>query len=384
MADASFKLALMMGGGGALAAYQVGAMSAIAEARPELRTPILCGVSAGAINAVALASRRGAFVERAQALVDAWLALSTDQVFQVDARHVALRAARWLVRLGSGGHGPRPRSLLGTAPLRRFLADRFADDNGRLTGIAGSVQSGELESVAITASSYTTGRSTTWVEARHDVRWDRDDRIGRRAALTVDHVMASAALPMLFPAVRVAGEWCGDGGVLLTSPLSPAVRLGATRVLAISTRFRGPLTSIVDDEGYPPPARVAGMLLNAVFLDQFDADALRLERINELVRALPESQRMGLRPIDLMVLRPSIELAQLANAHEAKLPWALRFMTRGLGTRQTRHNEMLSLLMFQHEFIAELIERGRQDARNRMSEILAFVDGAPLHATAGV
>ncbi len=368
------RLALMMGGGGALAAYQVGAIAALAEAIPDLRVSVLSGVSAGAINVVALGSRRGNFAARAEGLEQAWLELTPERVFQVAARRVWWRAMRWMLRLGGGGlSGPRPRSLLATAPLGRFLAQHFADDNGRLIGVAASVASGELDAVAITGSSYTTGKSTTWVESRDETAWDRDDRIGRRAALSIDHVMASAALPLLFPAIRVAGEWCGDGGVLLTAPLSPAVHLGADRILAISTRHRGPFDLPVEDEGYPPPARVAGLLLNAVFLDQFDADALRLDRINRLVAALPPASREGLRPIDLMVLRPTVDLSSLANAHELELPWTLRFMTRGLGTKETRHNELLSLLMFQQSYLRELIEHGRADANAKMDELRAFV-----------
>jgi NTE family protein len=373
------RLALMMGGGGALAAYQVGALAALAEAIPDLHVPILSGVSAGAINAVALASRRGSFAARTEGLEAAWLELTPERVFQVAPRRVAWRSLRWLVRLGTGGvFRPHPRSLLGTAPLRQFLAARFADDNGRLVGVADSVACGELDAVAITASSYTTGRSTTWVETRDEVGWDRDDRIGRRAALTVDHVMASAALPLLFPAIRVAGEWCGDGGVLLTAPLSPAVHLGADRILAVSTRHRGPLGTPREDEGYPPPARVAGVLLNAVFLDQFDADALRMDRINRLVSFLPPAAREGLRPIELMVLRPSVDLSSLANAHEVEMPWTLRFMTRGLGTKETRHNEMLSLLMFEQSYLQQLIAQGRADAMAKMPALRAFVTG--VHA----
>lgn len=373
------RLALMMGGGGALAAYQVGALLALAEEVPDLRVSILSGVSAGAINAVALGSHQGRFAERVASARDAWLELSPDHVFYVEARRVLWQALRWVVRLGSGGYpGPRPRSLLETKPLRRFLLERFANSNGRLVGVEQSVASGALDAVAVTASSYTTTKSTTWVEARDDLVWNRGDRIGRRTALNVDHVMASSALPLVFPAIRIGGEWCGDGGVLLTAPLSPAVHLGADRILAISTRYRAIVDQPPDAEGYPPPARVASLLLNAVFLDQFDADSLRLQRINGLVAALPEHQRLAMRPIDVMVLRPSVDLSALANAHEVELPWTLRFMTRGLGTKETRHNELLSLLMFQPAYVEALIEQGRTDARAQLDGLRAFVSGAPL------
>ncbi len=363
-----------MGGGGALAAYQVGVLAELADARPDLRIAILSGVSAGAINAIGIGSIAGDFRARVAGLQRAWEDLTPDQVFDIAPWHMILRALKWTVRLGSGGMpGPRPRSLLGTAPLRTFLGSRFAPDHGRLAGIGDSIEAGALDAVTITASSYTAGRSTTWIEAGTPLGWDRQDRIGRPALLHLDHVMASTALPLLFPAVFFGGEWYGDGGMLHTAPLSPAVHLGADRILAVSTRFRS-APPAYDPEGHPPPARIAGALLNALFLDQFDADALRLDRINALLHGTKPAARGGLRPIDLLVIRPTRNLAQLANAHEARLPWALRFMFRGLGTKETRDNQLLSLLMFQREFIGDLLQQGRADARARLDELLAFVD----------
>ena len=362
-----------MGGGGALAAYQVGVLAELADERPDLRVSILSGVSAGAINAVGLGALEGDFRARVAGLQRAWEDLTPDQVFDIAPWSMIARALKWTVRLGSGGMpGPRPRSLLGTGPLRKFLGERFAPAHGRLEGIGASIEAGAIDAVTITASSYTAGRSTTWIEARTPIGWDRQDRIGRPALMHLDHVMASTALPLLFPAVFFGGEWYGDGGMLLTAPLSPAVRLGADRILAVSTRFRSPPPAY-DPEGHPPPARIAGALLNALFLDQFDADALRLERINDLLGTSKPGAHGILRPVGMMVLRPSVNLAQLANAHEARLPWALRFMFRGLGTKETRDNQLLSLLMFQREFIGDLLKQGRADARARMEELLAFV-----------
>lgn len=199
--------------------------------------------------------------------------------------------------------------------------------------------------------------------------------------------MATCALPFFFPAVKVGDAWYGDGGIRLTAPLSPAVHLGATRIIAVSTRSARsreeadrPATA-----GYPPPAQVAGVLYNAIFLDQLDGDALEMQRINHLVARLPASQRDGLRHIDLLLLRPSIDLGRLANAYEPELPRAFRFLTRGLGTRETRSNDMLSLVMFQRDYVRRLIELGEADASAKIAQIRRFLlgesEGTPREAT---
>jgi len=193
--------------------------------------------------------------------------------------------------------------------------------------------------------------------------------------LRVDHVMASAALPFFFPAIEVDGAWYGDGGIRLMAPLSPAVHLGATRILAVTTRYartreEADRPMIVD---YPPPAQVAGVLFNAIFLDQLDGDALQLRQINKLIGAQPENERMGLKPIDLLVLRPSEDLGRLANHYEAELPKAFRFLTRGLGTKETRSNDMLSLVMFQPDYVKRLMDLGEADAEKRRADFERFL-----------
>ena len=189
-------------------------------------------------------------------------------------------------------------------------------------------------------------------------------------------MLASSALPLLFPATSVGGLWYGDGGVRLTAPLAPAIHLGADRLLTISTRFAGrdaAPTAIPDGErGYPPPAQIAGNLLNAIFLDLVDQDALHLERINRLVAALPPERRLGLRNVEQAIVRPSEDLGALANDFEAELPRGLRFLTRGLGTRETRSNDFLSLLMFQQDYVEHLIATGERDGERQASEFVAL------------
>jgi NTE family protein len=187
--------------------------------------------------------------------------------------------------------------------------------------------------------------------------------------------MASAALPFFFPAIEVDGAWYGDGGIRLTAPLSPAIHLGAKRILAVTTRYTR--TSEEADRpminGYPPPAQVAGVLFNAIFLDQLDGDALQLRTVNDLIAHLPEHKRQGLRPINLLVVRPSEDLGRLANDYEAELPKAFRFLTRGLGTRETRSNDMLSLVMFQPDYVKRLMDLGEADAEKRRADFERFL-----------
>jgi NTE family protein len=370
-------LALVMSGGGARAAYQVGFLRALAQRFPELELPILTGVSAGAINAALLASREGSFAARTEALADVWRSLHPGDVYHVGALALARNVARTALRLVSGGAFKTRRlyALVDTAPLASLLERALGAQQGEIPGIERNLASGALHAVAVTASSYATGQSITFVQGRDIYLWERAHRRSLACKLKVEHVMASAALPLLFPAVEVGGQWFGDGGMRLTAPLSPAVHLGARRIIAISTRY-GRSHSEADQpatDGYPPIAQIAGVLFNAVFLDLFDSDALSLERVNRIVEKLPPEARGDLARVELLLLRPSRDLGRLANEYEAELPRAFRFMTRGLGTRETRSNDLLSLVMFQPDYLARLIELGETDAHARMPEIEAFL-----------
>lgn len=367
-----------MSGGGARAAYQVGLLRSLARHHPGISLPILTGVSAGAINAAYLASRTESFGEKVEVLTDLWSHLTTDQVFRVGTRSLASNVLRMGFKLVSGGAltAPRSHAFVDTSPLRCLLERLLDVDEGAIPGIDENLQRGLLKAVAITTSSYTTGQTITWVQGRGIGSWERAHRKSESMQLSVSHVMASAALPLFFPAIEVAGQWYGDGGMRLTAPLSPAVHLGADKIIAISTRYarsRAEADRPVVD-GYPPPAQVLGVLLNAIFLDLFDADALTMERVNRMIEDLPVDKRLGMRPLKLLVLRPSRDLGQLANEYEAELPRAFRFMTRGLGTRETRSNDLLSLVMFQPDYLARLIELGEKDAEARRAEIAAFLE----------
>ena len=373
---------MVLGGGGARGAYQVGVLRAIAARYPQLRVPILVGVSAGAVNAMHLAAHRGSFAEAMEALVQHWLSLTPDQVFRVDAGSLASNILRSGLRLVSGGQGhPEAfRGMVDTAPLRAFL-ERVLERNpdGTLPGITHNLERGWLRAVALCGTSYTTSQSVTWVEGRDIAQWERPQRRSEHARLTVDHVMASTALPLLFPATRVGREWYGDGGIRLTAPLSPALHLGASRIITIATRYDRSQAEAARPQvsGHPPPAQVLGVLYNAVFLDLIDEDVIRAERINQIVERLPAGAENGLRRVEMLVLRPSRDLGRLAGEYEPRLPRMFRFLTRGLGTKKTESPDILSLVMFQEDYLRRLIALGEEDAERQWDRIAAFLEQSP-------
>ncbi len=370
-------LGLVMGGGGARAAYQVGFLRFVARNFPQLQIPYITGASAGAINAALLASHHGSFLQAVGELSQLWKNLTVGDVFNVDVPSLTVNGFRWLRQLASGGRGtaPRVRGLVDTQPLRNYLTEVLHAVDGELTGVGYNLERGRLKAVAISTSSYSTGQSITWVQGSEIHEWQRARRRAVTAVITVEHVMASAALPLIFPAVRLDNAWYGDGGIRLTAPLSPALHLGARRVLAISTRYEGGDEEVEQStiHGYPPPAQVAGILLNSVFLDLLENDALRLERLNRLLESLPPQKRDGLKPVRLLTLRPSMDLGKLAYEYEPQLPRAFRFLTRGLGTKQTRSPDFLSLVLFQPDYLRKLMEVGEADAEARGQEILDFL-----------
>ena len=372
------ELALVMSGGGARAAYQVGALRWLARRFPQANVPILTGVSAGAINAAFLGVHEGTFEQRVEKLCNLWSELSVENVFRVGALGLFSHLLDSAISLVSGGHHePKHHGMVDTSPLREFLGRVLLAEDGELTGIARNLDQDVVRAVAITAASYTTGRSVTFVQGRDVELWERADRVSRTCLLRVEHVLGSSALPIFFPAVKIENGYYGDGGMRLTAPLAPAVHLGAERILAISTRHVPDLaeTRMHVLKGYPPPAQIFGDVMSAIFLDQFDGDALRLERINQLLDNTLPDKRGNLRPVKLLLLRPSRDLGRLANEHEPRLPRTFRFLTRGLGTQQTRSNDLISLVMFQPDYLARLLQLGEEDAAERAGEIEKFLEG---------
>ena len=380
-------LAFVMGGGGARSAYQAGVLRYLSRRFPDVRIPIITGVSAGAINAAHLAAHHGTFRQATDELVQLWGELTVDRVFRTDLASLRRHLFRWSRQLLSGGKGGslKVRGLLDTRPLREYLTETMHAVDGELTGIHYNLATGRLRAAALSTTNYSTGQSILWVQGREVKEWERPYRRSRITTLSVDHVLASAALPIVFPAVRIGGHWYGDGGIRLTAPLSPALHLGADRILAISTRRARSRTEADSPSvtGYPPPVQVAGVLMNAIFLDLLDEDALRLSRVNQLLAGMDPDKRQGMRHVRLLTLRPSVDLGRLAGKFEPQLPRAIRYMTRGLGTRHTESPDFLSLIMFQPDYLSELMRVGEADAEARESELAELLEPADAPATAG-
>ncbi len=373
--------ALVLSGGGARGAYQVGVLRQIARQHPEFRFPIITGVSAGAINAAFMASHRADLPEAMEDLVQRWSTLSTSTVMRTDIPSLLANGLRIAGTVASGGAhiAPPARGLVDTKPLRKFLETLVKPEN-----IAANIRDGRLHALAVSATSYRTGDSITFVQGPADTEmWSRFRRHSRADRIGVDHVLASAAIPLFFPAWQVEGEYFGDGSLRQPYPLAPAVHLGADRVLAVSSRYVS--TSDVDysDPGpYPSTARILGLMLNSIFLDQLDADAERLERVNQLLQRVDRSERWRLpeREVELLVLRPSRDIGRMAALYERKLPRALRHLVRGLGTRRSSGSDLLSYLLFVPEFLSDLIELGERDAELNRVRIGRFVEGCGADA----
>ncbi len=376
MTSDSCTPALVLSGGGARGAYQVGVLGQIARQHPEFSFPIITGVSAGAINAAFIASQRGDLAEATEHLAQRWSTLSTSTVMRTDVVSLLGNALRIAGTVASGGAriAPPTKGLVDTKPLRRFLETVVKPQD-----IEANLRDGRLQALAVSATSYQTGNSITFVQGAPETEmWNRFRRRSRADRIGVDHIVASAAIPLFFPAWRVEGEYFGDGSLRQPYPLAPAVHLGADRILAVSSRFasaEGP-----DDPkpgSYPSPARILGLMLNSIFLDQLDADAERLERVNQLLRRVDPKHRWRLpeREVDLLVVRPSRDIGRMAALYERKLPRALRYLVRGLGTRRGSGSDLLSYLLFVPEFLSDLIELGERDADNNRERIRRFIEG---------
>jgi len=371
------RTALLLAGGGARGAYQVGVLRSMARAFPELRFPILNGVSAGAINAALLANCPEEFPAAVERLAGHWESLTLDQVFRTDFRALGANMARWIFRLLCGGSAhllPPTRGLVDTDPLRKFLHRVLETPDGVLHGVEENIRRGRLSALGIATTKYPTAQSVTWVQGARARGWDRMDRGGVVAQLTVEHIMASASLPLVFPAARLDNGWHGDGGIRLTAPLSSSVELGADKIIAISTSIEpGRSEANRPLEDYPPPATVLGVLLESVFLDMLDSDAMELRRMNQLIAEHPRSEQFGLRRVDALVIRPSQDLGVIASEFEAELPRAIRHVVRGLGSRDTNRSDLVATLLFQPRFIRKMIEIGERDGWERRHEIGTFL-----------
>ena len=374
--DNNKSLALSMSGGGARAAYQVGLLRCIAHRFPHLNFPIITGISAGAINAAHLAAYQGSLDDAAEELMNAWCSLTPNQVFRLDTYSMVKHFLQWSFRLiaGSQSRRSKTRGLVDTSPLRQFLHHKLGTGTGELPGIKKNLERGLLKALAISTTNYQTGQTITWTQGCELSNWERQNQRSRKTEMTVEHIMASAALPMFFPAVQLKDGWYGDGGIRLYAPLSPAVNLGADKILAISTRYpqteKEEFSKVVS--GYPPPAQIVGVLLNSVFLDLLDQDAERLEKTNKMLDLIPREKWGKHRKIDLFVLRPSIDLGRLAGNFESNMPPLFRYFMRGQGVKETASPDWLSMILFDKKYITALIRQGEKDAMSKIDELEHF------------
>jgi len=362
--------ALVLTGGGARAAYQVGVLAALAERTRGSGFPILTGASAGAINATYLAAHPGDLSEAVQGLKAQWSRLTADIIYGSQTPTFVRILARWLegLALGRRDGSPGGRGVLDTRGLRGFLTE--AIDFG---GIERNIASGRLRAIGLTATSYSSGQTVTFLEGGEEVPvWHRSNRMAVRSRLTLDHLMASSAIPLIFPAVRLGAEFFGDGSVRQTFPLSPAIHFGAERILAIGTRSTmAPPPTPVLQEKYPSVARSLGLLLDSVFMDHLDADAEVLESMNRVLADGPaEDPSSGaFRPVDFLLFRPSRDLGEIAMECVDGLPRSIRSLARSLGAEGRGGSDFLSYLLFDPVFTSRLIDLGYSDAHREWTKV---------------
>lgn len=368
------RLGLVLTGGGARTAYQVGVLRAIAGWFPRgapAPFEILCGTSAGAINTATIAAHALNFRQGIGRLASVWAHLSAADVVRSDSRTMLRDSTRWTLALFARGLGrANPLSLLDPSPLRALLTRSLP-----FSGIGQAVASGVLRGVCVTAMSYATGQSVSFYQGVAELEpWVRTARIGRAVRLDVDHLMASSAIPFLFPAVALGDEFFGDGSMRQFAPISPALHLGASRLLLIDVK--GPMHAVAGGDGaYPSLARIGGHVLNCIFLDGLDADLERLRRINETVGRMPRAarDRLGLRRIDTLLITPSADLSVLAYRYRDTLPPALRSALGRIGALGPEGADLISYLLFEQSYCREVMAVGFSDATRRRSEILEFL-----------
>ena len=373
--------ALVLPGGGARGAFQVGVLKAIAELMPPRACnpfPVISGTSAGAINAVVLASKARHYGIAVDELERVWSHFRSEHVFRTDGWTMFKSSLHWMTAIVFGGLiVGAPHSLLDNAPLRSLLSR-----NIRFPRVQTSIDNGYVDAIAITAASYGSARSMTFFQAvAGKQQWARTRRVGIRQKLHLDHLMASIAVPMIFPPVSIGGEYFGDGAMRQATPLSPAIHLGADRILVIGVRDEtaDPAADPRSPQRIPSLAHIAGYMLDTLFLDGLYSDLERMTRINQLIDSVEPVKRTGtlikMRPIDTMLIVPSEDLRVIAHRHRKDLPLPLRALLRGIGGKNTSENRLVSYLLFERGYTQELIDLGYKDAMAVKNQLRAFVMG---------
>jgi NTE family protein len=384
------RIGLILPGGGARGAYQVGVLKAVAEILPR-RSPnpfaVISGTSAGAISSAVLASRARIFRHAVADLERVWGNFRSHHVFRCDTWTMMKSSMHWFAAVVFGGLGVgNPRSLLDNTPLREMLGR-----NINFKAIQESIDRGYLDAVTVTAAGYGSARSVSFYQGREEhLPWDRVRRVGRPARITLDHLMASIAVPMMFPPVMIQREYYGDGAMRQATPLSPAVHLGAERLLVIGVRDEEQDPPAGPEEAMPYPSfgRIAGYVLDALFMDGLSQDLERLTRVNVILDQVPGRTLMGprgeLRYIDAMIVLPSRDIREIAIRYVHEMPRTVQLLMNGLGALNYGGRQLVSYLLFESGYTRELIELGYDDAMARREELAAFLEGAPIEAPSGI
>jgi NTE family protein len=367
--------ALVLTGGGARGAYQAGVMKYIGENIPEAHFETLVGSSAGAINIAGLASAKGSLSAGGPRIAELWSALEMHQVFRTDALSLAKIGGQWLRSLITGGLRGKPsaHSLVDTAPLHRLLSELYRPD-----AVKEALAEGLLNGVVVSATEAHSGDLVSFVQSLQPKSWQRARRRSELTDITVDHVMASAAIPLLFPSMVINNRQYVDGCIRSSKPLSPATRMGATKILTVGVRqyymretgnyFSPPH----EPEAKPTPAQLGALVLNSMFAEALDADVEHLERLNSILPDDSEDPH-AMKKVDIMVLRPSEDLGELATYYRKTTPAGIRFLLRGLGSEAGRSSDILSYLLFSPDYLQALVALGYRDAREEDGRLRAFL-----------
>ncbi len=371
------KTGLVLTGGGARAAFQVGALRAISDIiyRSECGNPfpIITGTSAGSINATVLAAYARTPRLGIRSLQKVWTNFSVDQIFRSDFIGVARNSGRWLRSIFSTDYHRKHRlGLLNNTPLKELLGRVIHYQN-----IQESIDCGQLHALSVTASGYYSGESISFFQGNQTIKnWRRYRRCGARTEINQNHLLASSAIPLVFPAVRINNEYFGDGSVRFLSPISPAIHLGADKIMVIGVDpIRDENIARPEEIHYPSTADIAGHVLDSVFIDSLDSDIERIQRVNKTIKLIPQAVRdlqSNLRPIETFTIAPSKDLSQLASKHFYSLPKLIQFFFARLGIGSEEGSTVLSYLLFESAYTQELIELGYADAMRQKDDIKNF------------